>query len=59
MRTGEASKILGWLLIQLYEKQGDLTHERDHRNWRGYKREDIFRLRDRLLGFLREDEHAK
>lgn len=49
MTSGKASKMIGWVLLQIYEKQGLIASSRDDRNWRIYDESKVKELRDKLL----------
>lgn len=54
MRNGEAGKMLGVVLLQIYEKEGKIKSERDEKNWRVWDEAEIKELRDQLLRYLHE-----
>lgn len=54
MLNGQASKMLGNVLLQIYEKEGMIQSVRDEKKWKVFKDLEVKKLRDRLLGFLNE-----
>ena len=54
MYSGQASRIIGWVLLQIYEKKGKVHPIRNSKNWRVYDESEIDVLKQELLDELLE-----